>query len=301
MKTIILLFISSVFLALSCSAQTERIETKLMDCTFQSYADGGAELKTLISDYQSLLIKEGILQDNSARSYRSILEKISKKSEIEKEPSKFFIIEIRNINQPDLEKIERCQLKTFADSASYNLSKLRRFENIFSPDNPNSSRVSSVTKQILDVLTLEDFELDYYKLRTFLIFSYIDTDAGLDEQLSENSIGDNENIDLKNALRIEIDGNDLVYVDNKKVNEAGLKKKVRSYEEKNKSESIILLKADRETKYGTYIKVQNAIVYEIQNLRENFSKNKYNKNLDELSDQQLSEISKMYPQNLVEK
>jgi biopolymer transport protein ExbD len=301
MKTIILLFISSVFLVPSCSAQTERNETKLMDCTFQSYADGGLELKNLISDYQSLLIKEGILQDNSARSYRRILENISNKSRIEREPSKFFIIEIRNINQPDLEKIQQCELKTFADSASYDFSKLRRFENIFSTNNPNSSRVSSVTKQMLDILTLEDLKLDYYKLRTFLIFSYIDTDAGLNEQLPENRIGDNENIDLKNALIIEIDRNNLVYVGNKKVNVAVLKKKVRSYEKKNKSESIIVLKADRESKYGTYIKVQNAIVYEIQSLKENFSKNKYNKSLDELTDQQLSKISKMYPQNLVEK
>ena len=83
MKTTILLFISFVFLILSCSAQTERIETKLMDCTFKSYADGGVELKNLISDYQSLLIKERILQDNSARSYRSILEKITEKNGIE--------------------------------------------------------------------------------------------------------------------------------------------------------------------------------------------------------------------------
>ncbi|MCE2612320.1 hypothetical protein LVD13_04990 [Flavobacteriaceae bacterium D16] len=301
MKTTIHLFILSVLQILFCSAQTERIETELMDCVYQSYADGGAELKNLIRDYQSLLIKEGILSDDSASSYRRILQKISEKGKIEKEPSRFFNIEVRNINQPDSEKIQRCYLKKFEDSASFDFSKLRRFENIFNADNPNNSRVSSVAKQMLDVLTLEDFKLDYYKVRTFLIFSYIDTDAGLDTQTFENRIGDKDNIDLNKALIIEIDSNDLIYVDNKKVNEVEFKEKVRSYEEKNKSESIILLKADGKSKYGTYLKVQNAIIYEIQNLRENFSKNKYNKRLDELSIQQLSEISKIYPQNLVEK
>lgn len=52
--------------------------------------------------------------------------------------------------------------------------------------------------------------------------------------------------------------------------------------------------------YKTYIDVQNAIVGEIRHLRAKLAKEKHNTELDKLTEEQLSEIKKVYPQNIVE-
>lgn len=107
--------------------------------------------------------------------------------------------------------------------------------------------------------------------------------------------------DLNNAINVFIDGNNQLFIDNDKVDITGLKLKIREYENKNKSESIILLQYKRETSYSTYINVQNAIVGEINTLRKTYSKEKYKIVLDSLNKIQLSEVREIYPLNLVEK
>lgn len=106
--------------------------------------------------------------------------------------------------------------------------------------------------------------------------------------------------DLSKAINIYIDGNNQIFVDKEKINIKELKARIREYEFKNKSESIITLKSERTTMYKVYIDVQNAIVGEIRVLRKQLAKEKYNKKLDNLTEEQLSEIRKVYPQKLVE-
>ena len=106
--------------------------------------------------------------------------------------------------------------------------------------------------------------------------------------------------DLSNALNIYIDGKNQLYVNNEKFDESDLKVKIREYESKNKSESVISLKYERDTAYETYINTQNTIVSEIRNLRIKLSKEKYNKKLDSLNNEELTAIRKVYPLNLIE-
>jgi len=300
MKTNILLNIIIGFLFTSCVAQNERIENIIMDCSYQSFSDNGKEFRTLISDYENLLINEKILADNSGKSYRQVLQKIADGKKFDKVPSKFFSVELQKIEKPDSEKAQECQKIIVKDSASYNMSKLKGLEQaIANAQNSNDIQPSLVAKDILKVLTEEDFEIDFYKLRTFLLFSIIDTNSGINRRLPEIEKNQAE-YDLTNALKIILDNKSEIYINDKKVTIIALKEIVRNYELKNKSESIISLKADRGTMYRTYIDVQNAIVGEINHLRDKLAKEKYNTELDKLTKEQLSEIKKVYPQKLVE-
>jgi biopolymer transport protein ExbD len=300
MKTNILLNIIIGLLITSCVAQNDRIENIIMECSYQAFADNGKEFKTLISDYENLLIKEKILADKSGKSYRQVLQKIANDEEFDKVPSTFFSAELQKIEKPDLEKAQECQKIIVKDSSLYDMSKLKGLEQAI--DNAQYSgdlQPSIIAEDILKVLTEDDFELDFYKLRTFLLFSIIDTDSGISRRLPEMEENQVE-YDLTNALKITLDDKSEIFVDDKKVTIVQLKKLVRDYELKNKSESIISLKADRGTMYKTYIDVQNAIVGEIRHLRDKLAKEKYNTELDKLTEEQLSEIKKVYPQNLVE-
>lgn len=300
MKTNILLNIIIGFLFTSCVAQNDRIENIIMDCSYQAFADNGKAFRTLISDYENLLINEKILADNSGKSYRQVLQKIADGNEFNKAPSTFFSAELQELEKPDLEKAQECQKIIIRDSAIYDMSKLKGLEQAI--DNRQYSgdlQPSLIAEDILKVLTEGDFELDFYKLRIFLLFSIIDTDTGISRRLPEMEENQVE-YDLTNALKIIIDDKSEIYINDKKVTIAELKKLVRDYELENKSESIISLKTDRGTMYKTYIDVQNAIVGEIRHLRAKLAKEKHNTELDKLTEEQLSEIKKVYPQNIVE-
>ncbi len=299
MKINILLNIIIGLLFTSCVAQGNRIESIIMECYYQAFADNGKELKTLISDYEALLIKEKILTNKSGKSYRQVLQKIADRKEFGKVPSTFFSAELLKIKKPDLEKIKECQKIIVKDSSLYDMSKLKGLEQIENAQYSRDLKPSLIAKDILKILTEDDFELDFYKSRIFLLFSLIDTDAGVSGQLPEMEENQVKH-DLTNALKITLDNKSAIFVDDKKVTIVELKKRVRDYELENKSESIISLKADRGTMYSTYIDVQNAILGEIRLLRDKLAKEKYNTELNKLTEEQLSEIKKVYPQNLVE-
>ena len=84
------------------------------------------------------------------------------------------------IEKPDLEKAQECQKLIVKDSSLYDMSKLKGLEQAI--DNAQYSgdiQPSLIAEDILKVLTEDDFELDFYKLRTFLLFSIIDTGFGI--------------------------------------------------------------------------------------------------------------------------
>jgi len=295
MKTNILLHIIIGFLFTSCLAQNDRIENVIMDCSYQSFADNGEEFKKLIADYENLLIREEILHDKSGKSYRQVLLNISDENGFDKVPSMFFSAEWQKIVKPDTEKALECQNIRVKDSTSYDMSKLKQFEQAISKAENAINIQSAVAKELLEVLTEDDFTHDFYKVRTFFIFSLISTNAGISKQI-EKPI----KYDLTIALKINIDDKNEIFVDTQKVTMDKLKKLVRKYESKNKSESIISLKADRNTKYRIYVDVQNAVLEEINYLRTKLAKEKYKKELTQLTKEQLSEIKEIYPQNLAE-
>lgn len=287
LKLFTLLLFASIY---SIYSQPERIENRLMECWYNSYDD---ELKARqsIINYENFLVKEGVLEDNSANSYMSFLQNFAERNESIKMPSKLFYLEVQKLKRLNIKKYEECHKMVLIDTLDYDLSKLLAVGEAISSDN----RPHIIARDILKVLSHDDLEIDYYKLRTFLLLSIIDTQAGL----SKSTI-DKSKLDITNALKIEINSESEIYVKDKKVTLTVLKKLIRNYQMKNKSKSVISLKSDRKTLYSVYIKVQEAILEEIRGLREKLAKEKYNTQLDKLTKKQMAEIEVIYPQAFVE-
>ena len=64
--------------------------------------------------------------------------------------------------------------------------------------------------------------------------------------------------------------------------------------------AVISLRNDNDTKYGTYIAVQNELVAAINELREELAKKQFGKSYNDLDDDQQSAIRKIYPQKISE-
>ena len=194
----------------------------MMECTYQSYPDNGLAFKQLISDYQTLLIDEEILADSSAKSYRDLLKKFADGKGFDKVPSKYFYIEFRNLEKGNEEALRKCREQVLNDSAMYSSSKLKAFKSVIQS---NSPKASIQAKEILDVLSEEDFELHLYKLCTFMMFSYIETDAGVVE--NAQTVTD---YDRTKALNIRLTKNKEILVNNQSASMAELKTLVKEYE-----------------------------------------------------------------------
>ena len=105
--------------------------------------------------------------------------------------------------------------------------------------------------------------------------------------------------DLNDVIKVYIDSDNLIYVNEKKVDINSLKKKIKEFEYEKKSKSIIILETDKLVGYGFYVEIQNAIMGEIESLRESLSKKKYNSSLKNLTSEELLEIQKIYPMRII--
>jgi biopolymer transport protein ExbD len=301
MKKLILTSLIFGTLSISCYGQEERIETKLMNCFYENYEDQGIEFKNAISDFEKLLISEKILNDSTGKSYVAVFEKIVSDNDFRFIPTKSFLDMIIDIGLPNKEPLKVCQSEILKSSKN-EINKVTELQTVLDSIKISGNfSPSTIANGILSVLNEKDFELDYYKMSVFSLFDTISysTEDGINRKLPELK-EDGTEYDLSKALNIYFKGKSQIFVDDKLVTIEELKKLIRAYESKNKSESIISLKNDSETMYKTYIEVQNIIFGEIRSLREQFSKEKYNMELDNLTDEQLTEVKKIYPQKIIE-
>jgi len=131
----------------------------------------------------------------------------------------------------------------------------------------NNQRPHLVARDLLKIVSNDDLEVDYYKFMTFLLFSLIDTESGVMEK-EEGSY------DLTNALKITLNSESEILVNDEKVAIKELKKRVRKYELKHKSESVISFSVEGKTKYAVFVAVKDVIFSEINYLREELAMEK---------------------------
>lgn len=169
MKTKILLNILFAFFITSCIAQNNRIENALTACSYEAFSDNGIAFKNKISSYQNLLIKEKIITDPSGKSYLQLLQKFADGKGLNKVPSKLFIAELQTIKSPNSDKTRECQKIIKNASEEYNNTTFKAFEKVIS----NQYSPNSLVVALLKLVTEEDLELDFYKIRILVLTSKI--------------------------------------------------------------------------------------------------------------------------------
>jgi len=179
-------------------------------------------------------------------------------------------------------------------------------------------------------------DIAFLLLIFFLVTTTIETDAGLDRMLPPmEPPEENVVIKQKNIFTVNINKNGQLLVEEELTNLKDLRTKAMSFLDNgadgscnyckgkrdesssdNPSKAIISLKNDRETKYGTYITVQNELVGAYNDLRDREAKRLYQRDFtemeaeflnpetpsrvrDELKDK-VKKIQELFPQKLSE-
>ena len=179
-------------------------------------------------------------------------------------------------------------------------------------------------------------DIAFLLLIFFLVTTTIETDAGLDRMLPPiEPPEDNVVIKQKNIFQVNINKNGQLLADDELIDIKQLRAKAVEFLDNNgdgtctfckgkkdvessdnPDKAIISLKNDRETKYSTYITVQNELVGAYNDLRDRESQRLFNrkftdmeseylnpeteKNLKDELKEKVQKIQKLFPQKLSE-
>lgn len=160
--------------SLSCKKQTLNLDDIIVQCYAPIYQEQGYDIKSIIDEYEQVLVIEGVLRDNSGKSYLEVLQKvysdkdfrITSKPFIDHDPT--FKVDM----QTNWARIE-CELKII-DLLKEKDSKWHR---VF-PDSDTSDRAEDpyLTFQTMtETMSEEDLNSYYFRLKMFQVFDGVNT------------------------------------------------------------------------------------------------------------------------------
>jgi biopolymer transport protein ExbD len=167
-------------------------------------------------------------------------------------------------------------------------------------------------------------DIAFMLLIFFLVTTTMDVDSGLERRLPqwvEDVPEDTPEIRERNVFVVLVNRNNDLLVENEYARIEDLRERAKEFmanptnadnlPEKEPTEvpffgtidvtkGVISLRNDLDTKYGTYLAVQNELVAAINELREELAKSKFGKSYDDLDKDQQSAIRTIYPSKISE-
>ena len=163
MKKNIVFFLFSI--SLYSFSQEKKIELIYQECMYNSLSDKGIALKKYTKGFENHLITLKILKDSTGNSYRELLKSLS---EGKRYRSEYEYSYLDSINTIEIEKIiprnKECA-KIISKQKNYT-SYSKKFKSVIPDDKDN---ISQGLKNLYKILSIKDFELDFYKQKVFMI------------------------------------------------------------------------------------------------------------------------------------
>src|SRR5210317_928581 len=168
-------------------------------------------------------------------------------------------------------------------------------------------------------------DIAFMLLIFFLVTTTMDVDSGLERRLPQwvdpEQLDDDQQIKERNVFVVLVNKNNDLLVENEYANIEDLRERAKEFmanpfdeedlPEKEPTEvpffgtidvtkGVISLRNDLDTKYGTYIAVQNELVGAINDLRDELAKSKFGKSFEDLEGDQQKAIRTIYPSRISE-
>ena len=181
-----------------------------------------------------------------------------------------------------------------------------------------------MSKKMPEVPAASLADIAFMLLIFFLVTTTMDVDSGLERRLPQwVEEKQDEEVDVKerNVFVVLVNRNNDLLVENEWTNISELREKAKEFmanpaddeslPEKEPKEipffgevmvtkGVISLSNDLDTKYGTYIAVQNELVAAINELRDELAKSKFQKSYSDLEKDQQDAIRDIFPSRISE-
>lgn len=168
-------------------------------------------------------------------------------------------------------------------------------------------------------------DIAFMLLIFFLVTTTMDVDSGLERRLPQwidpEELENDDRINERNVFVVLVNRNNDLLVEGEYANIDDLRERAKEfmanpYNAENLPEKepkqvpyfgevmvtkgVISLRNDMDTKYGTYIAVQNELVAAINELREELSKEQFGKSYEDLDKEQQEAVREIYPSKISE-
>jgi biopolymer transport protein ExbD len=181
-----------------------------------------------------------------------------------------------------------------------------------------------MAKKIPEIPSASLADIAFMLLIFFLVTTTMDVDSGLERRLPqwvEEQPEDDQQIKERNVFVVLVNRNNDLLVENEWTDIDNLREMAKEFmanpnddedlPEKEPKEipyfgevlvtkGVISLRNDLDTKYGTYLAVQNELVGAINELREDLAKSRFGKSYDQLEEDQRKAIQDIYPSRISE-
>ena len=183
-----------------------------------------------------------------------------------------------------------------------------------------------MSRKVPEIPSASLADIAFMLLIFFLVTTTMDVDSGLERRLPQwvnpEDLDEDQEIKERNVFAVLVNRNNDLLVENEYANIDDLREMtkefmVNPYDDVNLPEkelidvpyfgevmvttkAVISLRNDYDTKYGTYIAVQNELVAAINELRDELAKQHFGKPYNNLEEDQQEAIRKIYPQKISE-
>ncbi|WP_165749363.1 ExbD/TolR family protein [Cellulophaga sp. Z1A5H] len=274
-----------ILLGTKLQAQNKKQEIVLMECIYTNYSDGGIALKQLISNFQNQLLEEKVIADFSGSSYRRIINQMAKDTFLTNQFFFNFSDEWEKIGSSFDRLNKNCRNTILKENS---LPFELKISDLISKKNIQSS--SDIAQIMLQVFSDKELELEYIKLKLFLFMA---TAATTNTNLSDKLLP--PVYDAEKAFQIAINSHNEIYYEDTVVSINELSELLKAYLLKNTSNSTILLNYNKNTTYGDYMKLQQAVVRSIVALKQEYALDIYGLSYDALKIGDKDKVDLMYP------
>jgi len=174
-RAVFILFLA--LLSTSCQVDTFQLDDIIRECYDSKYQAEGYNIKTIIEDYEALLVREGVLKDGSGKSYLEVYRKIASDKDFRinaaafQEYDPFFKVD----NETKLALFE-CENEMTASAKE----KDSKWRDIF-VDSESAARVENpdqVYDAMIRAMSEEDLNSDYFRLKMFRLFDMVNANWG---------------------------------------------------------------------------------------------------------------------------
>lgn len=287
---ILFLFITLIVIQPVFSQENDyKVEQFLFDCMEESFAKKDVNLSAELDRFENYLITKGDLQEATGKAFFDIFLEIQSDNDVlifipysefpelrSLFPQEFYsdvcLEELRKMNSSDLKGSKYFEM-------SRALSSINR--EMVTPE--------KVAAAVSGVLEPADFDNPYYRALTLLTILNLSTDKPvrniLDPDFDESSYF---------TIPIFISGDDELFLFKKMIAQEDFELQLTKQIEEH-SNYLIRLEFDRKSSYNLYTTLRKEIADVLIKLSQEKAKTLFNKNYEELSEEQKLQIDEIYP------
>lgn len=177
MKNKVLYICILVLFSTSCKKQTFQVDDIILQCYNSKYQEEGYDIKTIIDDYVKLLVKEGILKDDSSKSYLQVYQKIASDKDFRINSTTFQ--EFDPWNKVDKQigvAVFMCEHEMIELAKEKDSKWLKIFPKYQSPQSVENQ--GQVYQAMVETLSENELNSYYFRLKMFHLFDMVNLKWG---------------------------------------------------------------------------------------------------------------------------